>query len=260
MLKQQTTKWLQYLARGSSGASSANLGASGRLHLAWKDGHRSAFPVTWLRDHSPESYHPSTQQRQIDTYSIPRSSNLVKSATLTDSHLKVQWHSKATSAAAEPSVFPLTWLREHCTSDLARALRTEHAAGGSSLLRTLWGSDLFSASSSSNGTPPTLHYDEVLGSQQGLTALMQLLHVYGIALVTGCPTTMEGTEALAKSIGVVRHTLYGGMWATSAEGGEQAHNDTAYTNHALGSHTDCTYMIDPPGLQVSLQQICMYMC
>jgi trimethyllysine dioxygenase len=248
MLKKQTTKWLQYLARGSSGASSANLGASGRLHLAWKDGHRSAFPLVWLRDHSPEGYHPSTQQRQIDTHTISRSADLVKSATLTDSHLRVQWHSKA-AAAAEPSVFPLTWLREHCTSELARSLRTEHAAEGSGLPRKLWGRDLFTASSSS---APTLHYDEVLGSQQGVTALMQLLHVYGIALVTGCPTTMEGTEALAKSIGVVHHTLYGGMWATSAEGGEQAHNDTAYTNHALGSHTDCTYMIDPPGLQVSV--------
>jgi trimethyllysine dioxygenase len=237
-----------------------NLGASGRLHLAWKDGHRSVFPVTWLRDHSPEGYHPSTQQRQIDTHSIPRGSNLVKSATLTDSHLKVQWHSKATTAAAEPSVFPLTWLREHCTSDLARALRAVHAAQGSGLPRTLWGSDLFSASSSSSSSSsaPTLHYDEVLGSQQGVTALMQLLHVYGIALVTACPTTMEGTEALAKSIGVVSHTLYGGMWATSAEGGEQAHNDTAYTNHALGSHTDCTYMIDPPGLQVSVSYKCTF--
>jgi trimethyllysine dioxygenase len=60
-------------------------------------------------------------------------------------------------------------------------------------------------------------------------------------------------EALARRIGVVRHTLYGGMWATSAEGGEQAHNDTAYTNHALNLHTDCTYMVDPPGLQVLLQ-------
>ncbi|CAN0483617.1 unnamed protein product, partial [Phaeothamnion confervicola] len=54
----------------------------------------------------------------------------------------------------------------------------------------------------------------------------------------------------AERLGFVRHTLYGGLWATSAEGGEVQYNDTAYTNLALASHTDGTYLIDPPGLQL----------
>ncbi|CAM9549273.1 unnamed protein product [Scytosiphon promiscuus] len=127
-----------------------------------------------------------------------------------------------------------------------------------------------------------LHYDEIVGGEPqdgafsssapsslsssssptsaspasaGASArLVGLLRSRGIALVRGVPTTEEGTRALALNVGGnLRSTLYGpGMWATSAEAsaGEEAFRDSAYSSDALALHTDCGYLVDPPGVQV----------
>lgn len=84
--------------------------------------------------------------------------------------------------------------------------------------------------------------------------LLRAIRSHGIALVRGVPPNEAGTEKLALSIGDhLRSTLYGpGMWATSAdsEADRIAFKDSAYSNDALALHTDCTYLADPPGLQV----------
>ncbi|RHY32677.1 hypothetical protein DYB32_002348 [Aphanomyces invadans] len=61
---------------------------------------------------------------------------------------------------------------------------------------------------------------------------------------------MDATEAFARRIGFVMETIYGGMWTTRPENPEKAYKDTASTNQALGPHTDCTYLYEPPGLQI----------
>lgn len=90
-------------------------------------------------------------------------------------------------------------------------------------------------------------------SKEGVARLTDLIRSHGIALVRGVPTNEAGTKALALKIGHLRSTLYGpGMWATSVEkeAGEEGFLDSAYSNDALASHTDCAYLVDPPGLQV----------
>lgn len=92
-------------------------------------------------------------------------------------------------------------------------------------------------------------------SSQGVAHFLRLMWSHGIALVRGVPTTESGTEAFALKVGGhLRSTLYGpGMWATSAEAeaGEVGFHDSAYSSDALALHTDCGYLADPPGLQVS---------
>lgn len=58
--------------------------------------------------------------------------------------------------------------------------------------------------------------------------------------------TPEATEALLKRISFIRETHYGGFYDFTAD---LASKDTAYTNIALGAHTDNTYFSDPAGLQ-----------
>ena len=49
---------------------------------------------------------------------------------------------------------------------------------------------------------------------------------------------MGATEALAKEVGFVRRTLYGGMWAFGTYDGTDTGNDSAYSSNALEPHTD----------------------
>jgi trimethyllysine dioxygenase len=57
----------------------------------------------------------------------------------------------------------------------------------------------------------------------------------------------KDTEALARRIAFIRESHYGGFWEFTAN---LEHGDTAYTNIALGAHTDTTYFTDPVGLQL----------
>ena len=61
------------------------------------------------------------------------------------------------------------------------------------------------------------------------------------------PATPEDTEALVRRIAFIRETHYGGFWDFTSD---LSHGDTAYTNLALGAHTDTTYFTDPAGLQL----------
>ena len=95
-------------------------------------------------------------------------------------------------------------------------------------------------------------------------AIRELLRAHGIALVTGVPvpgSLAEGDALLdgmvRANMGFPRETFWGTFWDTAGERGqglteEGAPVDTAYTAEALDVHTDCTYLRDPPQLQVFL--------
>ncbi|KAL1610439.1 hypothetical protein SLS60_002107 [Paraconiothyrium brasiliense] len=68
----------------------------------------------------------------------------------------------------------------------------------------------------------------------------------GFCYITEVHPTPEATEALLKRIAFIRETHYGGFYDFTAD---LAKADTAYTNIALGAHTDNTYFTDPAGLQ-----------
>jgi trimethyllysine dioxygenase len=61
------------------------------------------------------------------------------------------------------------------------------------------------------------------------------------------PPDTKHTEALARRVCFIRESHFGGFWDFTAN---LAHGDTAYTNLAIGAHTDSTYFTDPVGLQL----------
>ncbi|AUI87532.1 hypothetical protein BS333_14020 [Vibrio azureus] len=79
--------------------------------------------------------------------------------------------------------------------------------------------------------------------------MLMRLKEYGFVVVSECPTTIDSVENIANRIGYVRQTIFGGLWQFSAN---QNRDDSAYTDLALGSHTDSTYSHDAPGLQMLL--------
>ena len=60
---------------------------------------------------------------------------------------------------------------------------------------------------------------------------------------------MSSVEKIAKKIGYVRNSIFGGLWKFESN---QDMADSAYTQDELRPHTDATYSNDAPGLQLLL--------
>jgi trimethyllysine dioxygenase len=197
------------------------------LDVTWSDGVRSRYPWVWLRDHDSDGLHPVTQQRQIHSAAIDPGLR-GREARLVDGAVEVVWDS-----SDGPS---------RLTVELLEALRspgpvtTEIAAE-----RFLWDGE------SVVERWPTVEYEAVRDSDEGVAAWLDLVASYGFGIVTGTPATVEATGALVRRIGYVRETIFGGFWDFQAD---LSKADTAYTNLELLPHTDGTYSHDAPGLQL----------
>jgi len=96
-------------------------------------------------------------------------------------------------------------------------------------------------------SPPTVEYDAVMASDDGVKDWLLLIRRYGFCYVENCPATPEATKALLERISYIRHTHYGGFYDFTAD---LSKGDTAYTQLGIGAHTDNTYFSDPAGLQL----------
>ncbi len=201
----------------------------GEIEVSWADGRTARFSPFWLRDHchAPDSLHPDTLQRQVDTFAIPRDIAAEGVALEDDgATLRITWIHDGSS-----SVLPAKFLRHITETDGAEMAPR----------RTLWDR------ASLGETFPTVAYDEVMNSEAGLLRWLSLTEEYGFAIASGTPATPEATQALAERVGYIRQTIFGGFWDFTAD---LAFKDTAYTPLAIGPHTDGTYSIDSPGFQM----------
>ncbi|CAO1634053.1 unnamed protein product [Jaminaea pallidilutea] len=143
------------------------------------------------------------------------------------------------------SLFPWDWLRTNSYApSLDQSLihnpfaEREDLAGSG---KTLWGAGIAEH-------PPAVTYEEVMASDdRGVHKWLEKIWQYGFSFVDGVPDTPEATEELVKRIAFIRETHYGGFWDFTSD---LSHGDTAYTDIALGAHTDTTYFTDPAGLQM----------
>ena len=90
---------------------------------------------------------------------------------------------------------------------------------------------------------------ENIKSEEGFKNLLLKLHSFGFAVIKDCKKNMSSVEFLAKKIGYVRNSIFGGLWSFESNA-DMA--DSAYTNEELRPHTDSTYSNDAPGLQLLL--------
>lgn len=236
------------------------------VYITWASGITSKFHNIWLRDHCrcPQCYHSTTKQRLLNTFEIPPDAQPI-SAEATTEGLVVQWallpseHAATTSSSslsdsADPnaagsgavghhtSLYPWRWLMRNSYSPVLSDPITASSddSGVKRIEKVLWGKGIGSA-------PPTVKFDEVMQSEQGVLKWVTKIAQYGFAFVTGVPPTPTDTEALIRRIAFIRETHYGGFWDFTSD---LAHGDTAYTDLALQAHTDTTYFTDPAGLQM----------
>ncbi|KAI6154708.1 Trimethyllysine dioxygenase [Pisolithus tinctorius] len=204
-----------------------------KVSVLWSPQDWSRFHHMWLRDHCrcPSCFHPVTKQRLVDTFQIPRD---IKPTNLHASTggLEIIWSSPSTEHHS--SFYPWSWLREH-TYDPPQRLK--HQANE----RVLWGTKIARS-------PPTITFEEAIAKgDAGLYKWLSTIDRFGFCFVSGVPPTAEATERLCERIGFIRETQYGKFWEFTAD---LAKGDTAYTNMALGAHTDTTYFTDPCGVQL----------
>jgi trimethyllysine dioxygenase len=193
------------------------------VHFA-DDGPPLELPWIWVRDHSEdaESFDHKTKQRKVDTFALPVD-HPAGEAKLTEDGVHVRWPHDAPDA-----VLPLELL---CDVS-GRAFMPEPS---------LWRRP-------SEVALTSVPYDEVVHTDEGLSAWLSDIARYGFALVRGAPGDQGAVETLAKRIGYIRHTVFGGTWTLSSE--VVAHADSAYGADTLEPHTDGCYSHDGPGMQM----------
>ena len=86
-------------------------------------------------------------------------------------------------------------------------------------------------------------------SAKGFKIFLSILYKFGFAVIQNCKTEMSSVEKIAKGIGYVRESIFGGLWSFESN---QNMADSAYTQDELRPHTDSTYSNDAPGLQLLL--------
>ena len=92
------------------------------------------------------------------------------------------------------------------------------------------------------------NYNDVI-SKNGFKFFLKKLYEYGFVVVQNCKTEMRSVEKIAKKIGYVRESIFGGLWSFESNKDKA---DSAYTQDELRPHTDSTYSNDAPGLQLLL--------
>jgi trimethyllysine dioxygenase len=199
------------------------------VELNFSDGRPSAaLSLFWLRDHcqSPQSHHPETKQRLLNTFAIPAEIN-ARAVALEENGriLRIDW-----SSEDHVSRFEASYL-----ADLRQAPDILPVA------RKTWDRD-----SLANGAP-SVPYDGFMQDDAVLKDYLEKVESYGFAFVEGVPGTPDATQAVAKRITYIRETIFGGYWDFTAN---MEHKDTAYTSMAIGPHTDGTYAFDAPGYQM----------
>ncbi|GJE96209.1 trimethyllysine dioxygenase [Phanerochaete sordida] len=204
-----------------------------KVVVGFETGEWAKYHHMWLRDHCrcPECFHPVTKQRLLNTFDIPPDIKPVKVESTAEG-LEVHWP----SSVSHTSLYPWDWLRQHSYDP---PLQTHDSSSDHSHI--LWGSKIQQA-------PPTVSYEEVMSpDERGLYKWLTNVDKFGFSFVSGVPATTEATEELSTRIGFIRETHYGKFWDFTAD---LTRGDTAYTNMALGAHTDNTYFTDPCGLQL----------
>jgi len=199
------------------------------VELSFSDGRsRLRLPLLWLRDHcpGPQTQHPQTRQRLIDTFRLP--ADIAARTLEVEAHgqrLRIEW-----AHEDHVSCFPAEFLA---------GLRADPEV--LPVARRTWDAD------SIRRQLPQLPYAAMLSEESTLREFLERVERDGFCFVEGVPATPEATCAVARRIAYVRETIFGGYWDFTAN---LEHKDTAYTAAAIGPHTDGTYSLDAPGYQM----------
>lgn len=197
-----------------------------QIAITFSDQNTRQFSLFWLRDHSTDtvSINPSTLQRDLATFTLPASPDIKHQQIINDG-AKLQLH----------------WLVDDVVSEFDADFLYRMAFNASQKpAYQLWDKNL-------QDKAPEFDFNEVTKSAADFLPVLDAMEKYGLVTFSEMPTDMQATQKLLEQVSYIRETVFGGLWDFS---NNEAHSDSAYTSVGIGLHTDGTYTIDPPGLQL----------
>jgi gamma-butyrobetaine dioxygenase len=203
--------------------------AQDRLRVSWAGGHHSEYHSLWLLDNSPEHRDEHNGQRRIDILDLPEDPE-ISDVAFGDEWIEVTW-----AALGKSARFPVQWLEDRCNCNAhifpPIAPRPE---------LTLWRTE-------DAGRFCEMEYREFCGSASARARWLRAAASWGIAFLRGVLCEEREILLVASFVGWLRETNYGRVFNVAVN---PRPNNLAYTNTALGLHTDNPYREPVPGLQI----------
>ena len=198
------------------------------LNIQFSDKVEDNFPLIWLRDHAKDELNWDERSNQRKTFTA-----------LIDSNLKI----KEASILENGKSLSILW------SDLNSAIKYSHDFLRKNILSQKTNTSNLKLWKSDDVNEKTFIDYELATSNKGFKVFLKRLYDYGFCVIKDCKKEINTVEKIAKKIGYVRQSIFGGLW--SFESNENM-ADSAYTSEELRPHTDATYSNDAPGLQLLL--------
>jgi alpha-ketoglutarate-dependent taurine dioxygenase len=200
---------------------------NGELDIHWADGHRSHYHPIWLRHQCECNSCGSSLDgvRGIRIHHILENI-AVSEVSLTATEVNIAW-----SGDAHRSSYSNRWLRNHCYSDVERALRKHQPV--------LWDASIAESL-------PTADYEQARENSQAQLELLQTVSNFGFCKITNAPTDANQSKQLVELIGPQRQTHYG----TYKLARKKAVDNVGDTNDALDPHIDETYRLSHIGITI----------
>tara|TARA_Y100000741_G_C18234467_1_gene551132 strand:- start:6 stop:1103 length:1098 start_codon:yes stop_codon:yes gene_type:complete len=186
------------------------------------------FPNIWLRDHAKDEENWDNRSNQRKIFTAKLNPNLyIKKAEIRNQGktIEVFWSDMKNSVK-----YPSSFLFQN------------------SLFQKLQKKKLNFLQPAKANKKIFFKFDDVL-SEKGFKKFLKTLHNFGFSVIKNCNKDINSVEKIAKKIGYVRHSIFGGLWKFQSN---ETMADSAYTQNELRPHTDSTYSNDAPGLQLLL--------
>ncbi|XP_074655406.1 trimethyllysine dioxygenase, mitochondrial-like isoform X2 [Tubulanus polymorphus] len=231
ILTNETLLWMRSSHRHLSSAVGAGTVHHHPRHLEVEyDGEPLKLSYLWLRDHCrcEACYNHKTFQRKIMYYDIDPSVKPTV-ADINNEKLTLKWPD------SHETNYSLSWLRDNCGVNLGQASEGR-------VEKYLWNTARINEQPAER-----VKLSDFLNDDESLKLFLTNLLKYGHAFIDEVKPDIESTQIASERICSVMETTFGKMWSFTADGKRA---DTAYTNHAIGAHTDSTYYQHTTGIQV----------
>ncbi|MBI04964.1 MAG: gamma-butyrobetaine hydroxylase [Pelagibacteraceae bacterium] len=197
------------------------------INIIWQDNHESKFHFLWLRDNCPTSFHLDSKMRKFNILSVSKDI-YPKKINNTKNKLIIHWNEHN-----HISHYELRWLRNHCYTEI------NNQKYQSPYL--LWKNDL-----NQKLKLIILNHDDIISNNNELIKWLELLNIYGIAIIKNAPTSSKSAFEILNKISHHRETFFGTPFEVI---NIPKPNNQAYTADALTNHSDLPYFEYAPGYQ-----------
>ena len=203
------------------------------LTLEWADGHKSDYPMRWLRYECAceDCGESSTGIRFVTLLDLPKDLSISRCGLDDEGDLAVTW-----GPDEHHSRYERAWLRRHCLAPESRAARM-HAP-------TTWGRELIESL-------PQVSFEDYENDVSRRCDALEAIRDYGLVHIVDGPAETGMAEHLALKVGSLEDNNFGRVFDIRSDPDSYT---IGATNHPATLHTDNSFRNMPTGI-IALQCI-----